>query len=54
MSAHAGTFTLRLDYSAWALTVVVVFVSRPALVDRLRPAARAPGHPAVPVVHAGG
>jgi len=51
IALHAGTWvTLRLDYSAWALTVVVVFVNWPALVDRLRPAARA----AAPAVHAAG
>jgi hypothetical protein len=37
IALHAGTWvTLRLDYSAWPLCVLVVFVSWPAVVARAR------------------
>ncbi len=37
IALHAGTrVTLQLDYSAWPLCVIVVFVSWPAVVARLR------------------
>ncbi len=37
VALHAGTWiTLRLDYSAWPLCVLVVFVSWPAVAARLR------------------
>lgn len=40
IALHVGTWvTLRLDYSAWALCVVLVFVSWPALAARVRAAA---------------
>jgi len=42
VALHAGIWaTLGLDYSAWAATVVILFVDWPALVDRARVRARA-------------
>jgi hypothetical protein len=43
---HLGIgLTMRLDYSSWALTDLIIFVNWPLLVDWLAPALRAHGPP---------